>query len=45
MLHAQIGATDAEIRHAKVCKIIRVFGEEVNRDLDPDQDPGTVHAL
>ena len=43
MLHAQIGATDAEIRHAKVCKINRVSGESQPADLDLGEN--TVHRL
>ena len=33
MLHAQIGATDAELRHAKVCKKYLGEGEEVNPQI------------
>ena len=37
MLHVQIGATDAEIRHDEDCQKISVVGEKVNREIsDPD---------
>ena len=42
MLHAQIGATDAEIRHVENAKKTRVSG---GKSTDPDPDlAGTVAA-